>query len=81
MACSLVGHHAEVQKQCKSSSRHYSKAVSAGQMNDSTGEWLRTTVGVRQRSLFCSTLFHIYLETIMFDALEEHEGDVSRIIS
>ena len=57
----------------------YDKATSAVQMNGSIGEWLRTTVGVRQGCLLSST-FHppnIFLERIMSDALEEHDGKVS----
>ena len=56
----------------------YDKATSAVQMNGSTGEWFRTTVGVRQGCLFFSpTLFNIFLERMMSDALEEHDGKVS----
>ena len=40
-------------------------------------EWFRATVEVRQRSLLSLTLFNIYLEPIMSDALEEHVGQVS----
>ena len=55
----------------------YDKATSAVQMNGSIGEWLRTTVGVRQGCLVSPTLFNIFLERIMSDALEEHDGKVS----
>ena len=55
----------------------YDKATSAVQMNDSIGEWFRTTVGVRQGCLLSPTLFNIFLERIMSDALEEHYGKVS----
>ena len=55
----------------------YDKATSAVQMNGSTGEWFRTTVGVRQGCLLSPTLFNIFLERIMSDALEENDGKVS----
>ena len=55
----------------------YVKATSAVQMNGSIGEWFRTTVGVRQGCLPSPTLFNIFLERIMSNALEEHDGKVS----
>ena len=55
----------------------YDKATSAVQMNGSIGEWFGTTVGVRQGCLLSPTLFNIFLERIMSDALEEHDGKVS----
>ena len=55
----------------------YDKATSAIQMNGSIGEWFRTTVGVRQGCLLSPTLFNIFLERIMSDAQEEHDGKVS----
>ena len=54
----------------------YDKATNAVQMNGIIGEWFRTTVGVRQGCL-SPTLFNIFLERIMSDALEEHDGKVS----
>ena len=55
----------------------HDKATSAVQMNGSIGEWFRTTVGVRQGCLLSPTLFNIFLERIMSDALEEHDGNDS----
>ena len=55
----------------------YDKAQSAVLFNGSTGEWFRTTVGVRQGCLLSPTLFNIFLERIMCEALDDHEGSVS----
>ena len=55
----------------------YSKATSVVYYNGSAGEWLRTTVGVRQGCLLSPTLFNIFLGRIMTDAFEDHEGSVS----
>ena len=52
-------------------------AISAVHMNGSTGEWFKTTVGVRQGCLLSPTLFNVFLERIMSDALEVHVGKVS----
>ena len=46
-------------------------------MNGSIGEWFRTTFGVRQGWLLSPTLFNIFLERIISDILEEHDGKVS----
>jgi len=55
----------------------YDKATSAVYFNNSIGDWFRTTVGVRQGCLLSPTLFNIFLERIMADALEGHCGTVS----
>ena len=55
----------------------YNKATSAVLFNTSIGDWFRTTAGVRQGCLLSPTLFNIFLERIMTDALEDHEGTVS----
>ena len=55
----------------------YDKAQSAVLFNGSTGEWFRTAVGVRQGCLLSPTLFIIFLERIMCEALDDHEGSIS----
>ena len=55
----------------------YDKATSAVLVNGSVRDWFRTTVGVRQGCLLSSTLFSIFLERILTDALEDHEGTVT----
>ena len=55
----------------------YNKATSAVLFNSNIGDWFRTTGGVRQECLTSSTLFNTFLERIMADALEDHEGTVS----
>ena len=55
----------------------YNKATSAVYHDNNIGEWFRTTVGVRQGCLLSPTLFNIFLERIMADALEDREGTVS----
>ena len=54
----------------------YDKTTSAVLFNSSIGDWFRTTVGVRQRCLLSPTLFNIFVERTMTDALEDHEGTV-----
>ena len=55
----------------------YDKAKSAVLFNGSTGQWFRATVGVRHGCLLSLTLFNIFLERIMCEALDDHEGSVS----
>ena len=55
----------------------YDKAQNVFLFNGSTGEWFRTTAGVRHGCLLSTTLFNIFLEIIMCEALDDHEGSVS----
>ena len=55
----------------------YNKTTSAILFNSSIGDWFRTTVGDRQECLLSPTVFNIFLERIMTDASEDHEGTVS----
>ena len=55
----------------------YEEATSAVLFISSSGDWFRTTVRVRKGCLLSTTLFHIFLERIMTDAFEDHEGTVS----
>ena len=55
----------------------YNQATSSVYLEGAFGEWFRTTEGVRQGCLLSPTLFNIFLERIMTDALEGHECSVS----
>ena len=55
----------------------YDMATSAVPFNSSIGDWFRTTVGVRPDVYSHPPFFNIFLERIMADALEDHEGAVS----
>ena len=55
----------------------YNKVTSTVYHDNNIGEWFQTTIGVRQGCLLSPTLFSIFLERIMADALEDHEGTVS----
>ena len=54
----------------------YDKATSAVLFNSSIGDWFRAIIGVRQGCLLSPTLFNIFLERIVTDTLEDHEGTV-----
>ena len=54
----------------------YDNATSAVFFNGNIENCFRTTVGVQQGHLLSPTLFGLFLERIMTDALEDHEGIV-----
>ena len=55
----------------------HDKAIRAILFNGSIEDWFWTTAGVRQGCLLSPTLFNLFLERIMTDALEDHEGTVN----
>ena len=55
----------------------YSNATSSVYLDGDIGDWFRTTVGVRQGCLLSPTLFNVFLERIMADALDDHQTTVS----
>ena len=55
----------------------YDKASSAVYLNGDIGDWFKTTIGVRQGCLLSPILFNVFLERIMTDALDGHQGTVS----
>ena len=55
----------------------YDKATGAVLFNSSIEDWFRTTFGVRQGCLLSSILFNLFLERIMADGIDDHEGTVS----
>ena len=56
---------------------YFTRTSSAVYLNGSIGNWFRTTIGVQQGCSLSPTLFNIFLERIMTDALKCHEGTVS----
>ena len=78
MACSFVGNLYNISTTLIQVIKNlYNKATGAVLFNSGVGDWFRITVGVRQECLLSPTLFNTFLERIMTDALEDHEGTVS----
>ena len=55
----------------------YESSKSAVLLGDEISDWFCTHVGVRQGCLLSPTIFNIYLEYIMTEALDGFEGAVS----
>lgn len=75
-----MGNNEEVHHGTKDNQQHhrlFDKASSAVVTQGSVGQWFCTTEGVWQGCLLSPTLFNIYLDRIMSDALENHCGTVS----
>ena len=83
LVCSFVGNNEEIQHQCQPNIRlikHlYDKATSAVLFNSSREDWFRTKAGIQQGCLLSTTLFNIFLERIIADALEDHEGSTAAV--
>ena len=55
----------------------YDKATSAVLCNGSIGDWFRATVGGLQGCRLPPTLFKIFMDRVMTEALEDHESTIS----
>ena len=74
LSCSFVGNYEKVQHQYQPYPSHqklYDKATTAVLFNSTIGDWFWTKIGVRQGCLVSPTLFMIFLEKIITEALQE----------
>ena len=55
----------------------YENAKTKVMIGEQYSEWFRATVGVRQGCVLSPTLFNLFLERIMTDALEDFDGGIS----
>ena len=55
----------------------YANSTSAVLINNVTGNFFDTTVGIRQGCLLSPVLFNIFLEQIMINTLHEHTSTIS----
>ena len=76
MVRSLMGSYEDIQQKGKHHTSQW-KSACAVLFSGSTGDWFRCTVVVRQGYLLSPTLFNIYLERIVFEALFAHECSVT----
>ncbi|XP_068208249.1 uncharacterized protein [Palaemon carinicauda] len=70
--CATMNRYNMGQKLIQTIQQVYNKATSAVLAQGKIGEWFHTSVGVSQGCLLSPTLFNIFLEQIMTDALEDH---------
>ena len=61
----------------ESSNTHVTRPAVQSIFKGSIGDWFPTTVGVQQGCLLLPTLFNMFLDRIITDALEDHEGTIS----